>query len=204
MHEETTMTIRVVLGILALTVGGLAGADDKVVDLKVGDAAPVFEGSDDQGGTWKSADRVGKRFVVVYFYPGDFTPGCTKQAQNFRDSMNSLQAKGVEVVGISGDSVKTHEMFKKAQKLNFTLLGDETGALATKFGVPVGKGGQVRVKVAAGEQVTLKRAVTLARWTFVIGKDGKIAYKNTKVNPAQDTKQVTELIDKLIKKDTLK
>jgi peroxiredoxin Q/BCP len=185
---------------LAQTSGPAKAANDKKVDRKVGDVAPIFEGTDDQGRPWKSADRVGKKYVVVYFYPGDFTPGCIKQAQNFRDTMNQLAAKGVEVVGISGDGVRAHEMFKKAQKLNFTLLADEDGKLAKQFGVPVGKGGEVRVKDSQGNLVTLKRGVTAARWTFIIGKDGKIAYRNTRVSPAQDSKQVADFIDKLQKK----
>jgi len=206
-HEEMTMRNKArvtlgkwVLGALALVVGGLAVADDKKVDLKVGDRAPAFEGTDDQGRAWKSADRVGKKYLVVYFYPGDFTPGCIRQAQSFRDNMNLLAAKGVEVVGISGDATRTHELFKKIQKLNFTLLADDEGALARKFGVPVGKGGQVRTKDAGGNPVTLKRDVTLARWTFIIGKDGKIAYRNTRVSPAQDSKQVVDFIARMEKK----
>jgi peroxiredoxin Q/BCP len=194
---------RGILGVVALAVIGVAAAaDDKKVDLKEGDLAPAIAGTDDQGKAWKSSDRSGEKYIVVYFYPGDFTPGCIRQAQSFRDGMNKLTEKGVEVVGISGDSVKNHEMFKKDQKLNFTLLADENGELAKKFGVPVGKGGQVKLKEkdAQGEQITIKRGVTISRWTFVIGKDGKIIYKNTKVNPALDSKQVTELIEKLEKK----
>ena len=114
--------------------------------------------------------------------------------------MNKLTAKGVEVVGVNGDVVTTHQLFKKDQKLNFTLLADEDGSLAKKFGVPLGKGGEVKRKDADGKQVTLKRGVTAARWTFIIGKDGKIAYKNTSVNPTQDSKQVADLIEKLEKK----
>jgi len=193
-------TVRSFAGILLLlAAGSLAAADEKKVDLKVGDQAPVFEGTDELGGAWKSAAHVGKKYVVVYFYPGDFTPGCIRQAQSFRDAMNNLKAQGVEVVGVSGDGARAHELFKQVYKLNFTLLADDTGALAKKFGVPVGKGGEVRVKDAQGKQLTLKRAVTAARWTFVIGKDGKIAYKNTKVNPIQDSKQVAEVIKKLEK-----
>src|SRR5262249_31844527 len=101
--------------------------DDKKIDLQVGDAAPAFEARTDQDTPWDSADRFGKRYVVVYSYPGDFTPGCTAQANAFRDGMNKLSEFGVEVVGVSGDSVKSHELFKKAQKLNFTLLADEAG-----------------------------------------------------------------------------
>jgi peroxiredoxin Q/BCP len=137
--------------------------------------------------------------VVVYFYPGDFTPGCIRQAQSFRDNMNKLAARGVEVVGISGDGVRAHELFKKAQKLNFTLLADEEGKLAKQFGVPVGKGGEVRTKDAQGNTITLKRGVTAARWTFIIGRDGKIAYRNTRVSPALDSKQVADFIEKLEK-----
>src|SRR5262249_30079453 len=146
-----------------------------------------------------SADHVGKKYVVVYFYPGDFTPGCIRQAQAFRDSMNKLSAQGVEVVGVSGDAVASHALFKKAQQLNFTLLADEEGSLASQVGVPVGKGGEVKTKGADGQPVTLKRNATLSRWTFVIGKDGKIVYKNTNVNPAQDSKQVSDLVEKLEK-----
>lgn len=189
--------------LLGLTTLGLvvvtgARADDKpaekTIDLKVGDPAPVFDTRDDQGKGWKAADHYGKTWVVVYFYPGDFTPGCTAQANAFRDAMNKLADQGVEVVGVSGDSVKTHELFKKAQKLNFTLLSDETGALAAQFGVPVKKGADVKAKDADGKPIEFHRAVTLDRWTFVVGKDGKVAYKNTKVLPAQDAKAVSEFI----------
>jgi len=194
-----TLTRGALLGCLLVGLAQMAGPA-KANDKKVGDAAPTFEGTDDRGLPWKSADHVGKKYLVVYFYPGDFTPGCIRQAQNFRDSMNKLAAKGVEVIGISGDGVKAHEMFKKAYKMNFTLLADEDGKLAKKFGVPVGKGGQVRAKDAQGNLVTLKRGVTAARWTFIIGKDGKIVYRNTKVSPALDSKQVEAFIEKLEKK----
>src|ERR1700722_10200984 len=112
-------------GLLALALSGLAAAENAPTNLKEGDAAPAFEAKDDLGQPWKSTDHVGKKYVVIYFYPGDFTPGCTKQAQTFRDAMNRLAEKGIEVVGVSGDAVKTHELFKKAQQLNFPLLADE-------------------------------------------------------------------------------
>jgi len=170
--------------------------DDKKMDLQVGDAAPKFELRDDRDTTWSTADHYGPRWVVIYFYPGDFTPGCTAQASAFRDAMHKLTEKGVEVVGISGDSVQTHELFKKAQKLNFTLLSDEDGAVAKKFGVPFGKGATVKAKDADGKAIEFMRAGTAARWTFIIDKDGKIAYKNTKVTPADDAKKITEFITK--------
>ena len=137
---------------------------------------------------------------MIYFYPGDFTPGCTAQANAFRDAMNKLTELGVEVVGVSGDSVRTHELFRKAQKLNFTLLSDEDGAVAKRFGVPFGPGGKARAKDADGKVVEIERAGTAARWTFIIGRDGKVAYKNTKVNPALDAKAITEFITNAEKK----
>jgi len=142
---------------------GRVRADDARVDLKVGDPAPAFEGTDDCGQPWKSKDHVGKKYVVVYFYPGDFTPSCIRQAQSFCDVMHKLVAKGFEVVGVSGDSVETHQMFKKDQKLNFMLLADEKGDLAKWFGVPVGKGGQAKGKDLQGNPVTVKRALTAQR-----------------------------------------
>ena len=101
----------------------VAASAQAEVDLKVGDAAPSFSALDDSGKEWKSADHVGKKVIVVYFYPADMTGGCTKQACGFRDDMKNLTDKGVEVIGVSGDSVKNHQLFKKAHELNFALLG---------------------------------------------------------------------------------
>jgi len=198
--------MRIRMGAAALTLGALflagdlSAQDGKEIDLKVGAAAPVFEARDDQGKPWKSADHVGTKFVVVYFYPADFTSGCRVQAQTFRDNMNALNKQGIEVVGISGDSTVTHGLFKQAEKLNFTLLSDKDGAIAKKFGVPLGKGGEVRAKDAAGNSIIVKREVTAARWTFIIGPNGTVLYKNTKVNPADDSKKVAEFIANLQKK----
>lgn len=199
------------VSLLCVAFGPLAApaasrADDKKdekVELKVGDTAPTFQLLNDLGKTWSSSDHFGKRWVVIYFYPGDFTPGCTAQARAFRDAMGKLTDKGVGVVGVSGDSVSTHELFKKAHKLNFTLLADEDGAVAKKFGVPVGKGATVKARDAAnkllevdGKPYEFERKGTAARWTFVIDKDGKIAYKNTKVVAAEGAKEIAEFIEK--------
>jgi peroxiredoxin Q/BCP len=186
--------------LIVMAGAAMATDDERKVDLKVGDTAPAFQSTDDQGATWKSSDHLGKKYIVVYFYPGDFTPGCTAQAQKFRDNLNKLYDQGAEVIGISGDSAKTHALFKQAYKLNFTLAADEDGSLAKQFGVPVGAGGEVKTKGADGKLITLKRAVTAARWTFIIGKDGNIAYKNTKVDPVKDSKQVADILEELEKK----
>ena len=99
---------------------------------------------------------------------------------------------GVEVVGVSGDSAATQALFKKEHNLPYTLLGDETGAVAKAFGVPLKAGGKVKHK-----DQELARGVTASRWTFVIGKDGKIAYRNTQVKAAEDGKAVLEVLSKL-------
>jgi peroxiredoxin Q/BCP len=182
--------------LIGLLLASGSRADDKKVEIKVGDRAPAFKARTDADTPWASVDQFGKKWVVIYFYPGDFTPGCTAQARAFRDAMHKLTAQGVEVVGVSGDSVSTHALFKKAQKLNFTLLADEDGAIARLFGVPVGKGAKVRAKDAVGKPIEITRKATASRWTFIVNKDGKIAYKNTKVNPALDAKAITAFINK--------
>jgi peroxiredoxin Q/BCP len=175
---------------------GIRAAEAKQAGLDVGDKAPAFMAVDDQGKEWKSADHVGKHIIVVYFYPADLTGGCTAQACSFRDHMKKLRDRGVEVVGVSGDSAKNHRLFKKVHKLPFTLLADEDGTVAKKFGVPLRKGGTFSFKTKEGTAVDITRGVTASRWTFVIDKDGKIIHKNTKVSPAQDSVQILELLEK--------
>lgn len=175
-------------------------AAEPAVNLKEGDAAPSFQVTDDTGKEWKSEDHFGKKIVVVYFYPADMTGGCTKQACGFRDDMKELADKGIEVVGVSGDSVRNHQLFKKAYDLNFPLLADTEGKVAQKFGVPVTPGEKTVKATIEGKEETLTRTVTPARWTFVIDKSGKIAAKNTMVKAAEDSKAIQELIQTLEKK----
>jgi len=175
-----------------------AAADPEGVD--VGDAAPKFSATSDEGKEWKSEEHVGKKILVVYFYPADMTGGCTKQACSFRDDMSDLKKLGVEVVGISGDSAENHRLFKKAHRLNFTLLADEKGTIAKQFGVPTKAGGTFNTEVD-GEKVALVTGVRAARWTFIIGPDGNVVYKDTQVNAAEDSKKVREVIEKLKAKE---
>lgn len=175
---------------------GVANAADPV-ELKVGDAAPTFHAKDDTGADWKSSDHVGKKVIVVYFYPADFTGGCTKQACGFRDDMAKLSSKDVEVVGVSGDSVATHQRFKKHHELNFALLADTDGKVAHQFGVPYTVG-EATAKVKVGDKdEAFVRTATIKRWTFVIDKNGKIASKNSEVNAAEDSKAILKLVESL-------
>jgi peroxiredoxin Q/BCP len=184
----------------ALTVlctGAVVMAEDK--ELKVGDPAPEFEVQDDQDKTWSSKEHYGKKIIVVYFYPADMTGGCTKQACAFRDDLSKLSDAGVEVVGVSGDSVRNHQLFKKAHDLNFPLLADVDGKVAEAFGVPVVREEKSVKATIDGVEETLVRKVTAKRWTFVIDRDGRIASKNTSVAAADDSKAVAEVVAKLKK-----
>ena len=91
---------------------------------KAGDAAPLIEGKDQDGKTWKLADVLGKKLVLLYFYPKDDTPGCTKEACGFRDRMADLQKDNIAVIGVSFDSGESHQKFIAKYKLNFPLLAD--------------------------------------------------------------------------------
>lgn len=161
--------------------------------LSVGDKAPQFEAKADNGSTWNVRDFLGEKFIVVYFYPGAMTGGCTKQACAYRDHRDDLQQAGVEVVGISGDKVESLKLFKKAENLNFTLLSDEKGTIAKAFGVPTGAGGAIK-RTVEGTEYELVRELSTKRWTFIIGKNKKIIYKNESVNAEKDTEEVLNFL----------
>jgi peroxiredoxin Q/BCP len=174
--------------------GSLLSVSASAAELKVGDKAPEFEALDTQGKAWKSAEHVGKKLIVVYFYPADMTGGCTKQACAFRDDLSKLAGQDVEVVGVSGDSVRNHQLFAKKHNLSFTLLADTEAKVAEAFGVPYTTGEKSVKAEVDGKEETLLRNVTIQRWTFIIDKDGKVAYKNTKVAAADDSKAVAEAV----------
>lgn len=189
-----------VLALVALSRTAPVGADtaeERHVYLRVGDRAPAFACTDDQGNKWRSKDHVGKRPVVVYFYLADFLKPCTTQAKVFRDEMASLRAAGLEVVGVSGDRVPNHQLFKKTYRLNYPLLSDETGEVGKQFGVAMSGGGILRIKDRNGEEIELHRGSTAARWTFVIGKNGRIVYKNTSASPTEGPQHILAALRKV-------
>ena len=125
---------------------------------KAGDKAPLIQGQDQDGKTWKLADAVGKKVVLLYFYPKDDTPGCTKEACGLRDRIADLKKDNVEVVGVSFDSAESHQKFISKYSLNFPLLADTDGKIADAYGVRM-----------SGK--TMARRVS-----FLIGLDGKIIH----------------------------
>jgi peroxiredoxin Q/BCP len=183
-----------VLAALVLTGGSWLSAGEGP---KVGDKAPSFQSVDENGKVWKSSDHVGKKIVVLYFYPADFTGGCTKQACGFRDDLKALEGKGVEVVGVSGDSPKTHALFKEDHKLGFTLLADEKGEVAKEFGIPTRKGGKIPRQTKEGKRFAVPQEVLILRWTVVIDRNGTIAAKYAVSDAAGDSKKILDTVQKL-------
>ncbi|MEK7297818.1 MAG: peroxiredoxin [Planctomycetota bacterium] len=133
--------------------------------VKVGDVAPDFQVKDDSGKSRTLAEFRGKR-VVLYFYPKDSTPGCTKEACSFRDGYHKLQEAGIVVLGVSFDSVESHRKFKEKQKLPFILLSDEKKAIADAYGASGGILGSLAAK----------------RYTYLIDETGKIVHIFQKVD----------------------
>ena len=183
-------------------------AATKPATLEVGAVVPEFVCLDDCGQEWKSHQHAGAKIMVIYFYPGDFTDGCIRQAGAFRDGLTKLEELGVELVGVSGDEVATHKLFKETHGLRHTLLADSEGTLAEKLGIPVqrhARPAKVRTRGAdgkpllddQGKSVFIERKVTLPRWTLIIGNDGKLLSLRTKVDPAKDATEVANLLQTL-------
>lgn len=139
-----------------------AGGDNEIAE---GKPAPDFELPSDDGRTIKLSDYRGKQPVVLYFYPKDETPGCTKQACAFRDSFAAFREAGIEVLGVSVDTVESHKEFKQKQKLNFTLLADDKQEVSKRYGV-------------------LGTLGYASRVTFVIDKAGVVRKIYRDVDPA--------------------
>lgn len=106
------------------------------MELKIGDRIPNFTAQDTDGNIFDSRDFVGKKALVIYFYPKDNTPGCTTQACGFRDQYEDFKDLGAEVIGISGDDVSSHQKFARQYKLPFILLSDNDRKIRRLFGVP--------------------------------------------------------------------
>ena len=146
--------------------------------LKVGDKAPDFTLQSDSGKEVSLSQFLGKKEVILYFYPKDNTPGCTKEACSFRDSINVFGSKNAEVLGVSPDSVKSHQNFIQKQNLNFTLLSDPDHKVAEAYG-------------AWGKKSMYgKKYMGILRTTFVIGKDGKIKKVFEKVKPEGHAEEI--------------
>ena len=147
--------------------------------LKEGDIAPEFSSKDQNGNPVKLSDHKGKK-VVLYFYPKDDTPGCTKEACSFRDADDVYNAKGIKVFGVSTDDEKSHQKFISKFQLPFDLLADTDKSIVESYGV-------------WGEKSMYgKKYMGTNRKTFLIGEDGRIAKIFDKVNVDGHADEVLE------------
>ncbi len=131
------------------------------ITLEAGDRAPAFTLKDQDGNAHRLRDYRGQT-VVLYFYPRDFTPGCTKEACSFRDVNDDIAAEGAVVLGVSTDNAESHQKFRAEHRLRFPLLVDEGAKVAARYG-------------AWGEKTLYARkSVGMTRSTFIIGPNGKL------------------------------
>lgn len=149
--------------------------------LETGTKIKDFTLKDDTGNDWTLSDHLGKKFVL-YFYPKDETPGCTTQACEFRDSYHQFEKIGVQVVGVSADSVESHKEFKENHNLPFTLLSDPDREVISYFG-------------AYGEKnIFGKMKMGIMRSTFVIDEDGVIEKVYEKASPAKNAGDIIDYL----------
>src|SRR6476620_10951421 len=170
---------RMVLSLLVLMLASLfAGplaiaAESNDAGPADGQAAPEFR-LQDQKGEWHTLGQYSGKWVVLYFYPKDFTPGCSKEVCTFRDDVIALRKSGAEVLGVSLDDVKSHAEFAQKYHVPFPLLSDSKQETAKTYGVLTSKMGMTYAK----------------RETFLIDPHGKIAKHYRDVDPEKNSKQV--------------
>ncbi|MFO0586507.1 MAG: peroxiredoxin [Polyangiaceae bacterium] len=163
----------VVPAVLVLSLGGCGATrrpDGGEGMLAAGAAAPELSAVDQNGATHKLSDEKGHP-VIVYFYPKDGTPGCTKEACAFRDAWDKFKNANVQVFGVSEDDAKSHEQFAKEQKLPFPILADPNGDWMRAFGVP-------------------SRLGMASRVSFLIDASGKVAKVYPDVDPGVHADEV--------------
>ena len=147
------------------------------MSLKIGDKAPSFDSINQNGDKISLSDFIGRK-VILYFYPRDNTPGCTAQACNLRDNFELLNDDGFTVLGVSSDSVKSHEKFVIKYDLPFDLIADEDKSIHKKYGTWIEK------------KMYGKSYMGTARWTFIIDENGIITEIIEKVKTKEHTEQI--------------
>ena len=169
---------RIVQSLLALILVAIfaapVAAEETAAGPADGQAAPEFH-LQDQKGNWHTLAQHGGKWVVLYFYPKDFTPGCTKQVCTFRDDVIALRKAGAEVLGVSLDDVKSHAEFAEKYHVPFPLLSDNEQVTAKEYGV----------------LTSTKTGMSYAkRETFLIDPHGKVAKHYRDVDPEKNSKEV--------------
>ncbi|MDT7901380.1 MAG: peroxiredoxin [Acidianus sp.] len=148
--------------------------------VRIGDKAPLFEAISDDGDKIALSDFIGKHNIVLYFYPKDDTPGCTREACAFRDNWDLLKDYDVVVIGVSSDSVESHKRFKEKYKLPFILISDPDGKIRELYGA--------------------KGFILPGRVTFVIDKNGIVRHiYKSQFNPANHVNEALKALEKIEK-----
>ena len=147
--------------------------------LKIGDKAPLFEGVTQSGESVKLEDFRSRK-VILYFYPKDNTSGCTLEAKSLRDGKAQLTEMGFEIIGVSPDSVKSHQNFCAKHELSFTLIADTDKSIAEAYGV-------WKEKSMYG-----RKYMGIVRTTFIIDEEGVIVHIFDKVNTANHYQQIID------------
>lgn len=144
-------------------------------EIKIGSSIPTFKLPDQNGNLFNINSVLGKKNLVIYFYPKDDSPGCTKEACSFRDQFEVFKEANAVIIGISGQSVKSHKEFAEKHRLSFTLLSDEGNKIRKQFGVPTNLMGLLPGRV-----------------TYIADETGKVTYIfNSQI---QSTKHVDEAL----------
>ena len=149
--------------------------------MNIGDFCPYFELPDQYGNLFSSSDWIGKKKLVIFFYPKDETPGCTKEACSFRDRHEEFLKYDCQVIGISSDSIESHKQFAIRHNFNFILLADTNKEVRKLFGVPGSLFGLLPGRV-----------------TYIIDLDGKIrGIHNSQLNPVSHIEEALEVVKQM-------
>ena len=149
------------------------------ITVKAGDIAPNFDGQTADGSKLTLREFIGKKNVVLYFYPKDDTPGCTREACSFRDNLKSIRELDAEIIGVSLDNIDSHKKFAEKYQLPFPLISDKEKRIATAYGVLKDTG------------------TSTNRATFIIDKKGKVAKIFPKVDVTNHTDEVVTALKAL-------
>ena len=149
--------------------------------LKIGDSIPAFSLKDQNGNSFDIAEFFGKKKLVIYFYPKDDTPGCTREACSFSDRFEDFKTVGAEVFGISADSVESHKKFAEKYRLSFSLLSDEGNKVRKLFGVPADLFGLIPGRV-----------------TYIVDYEGKIVHIfNSQFNATKHVEEALAILNEM-------
>ena len=153
------------------------------MQIKVGDKAPLFEAATDQGTKFSLQEEIGKKNIVLYFYPKDMTSGCTAEACGFRDEWDKIVSLGATVIGVASQDEKSHQEFKKRNNLPFDLLVDQGGKIREMYGA--------------------KGFLIPSRVTFVIDKQGVVRFVfNSQLRVSKHVSEALKVLEELSEKTT--